>query len=139
MSNRLDNIPVYEYRKGNIAGHYYNHVQIALKRLGKQIRIEIPGLKQLDLILNEEAWIIVDRVHAETPIAAWSDFEVNNRKSLSDSISCVIRTYHTAADLILQRTLDSMEMIIDETLAEKYQNEVNNKVVAINKGTIVDN
>lgn len=120
MPSRLDNIPVYEYRKGEIAGHYYNHVQIALKRINDQIRLAIPGLKHLDLVLDKEAWIIIDRVHADVPIAAWSDFEVDHRASLTDPINCTIRTYHAAADLILQRTLDAMEQIIDEQLAEKY-------------------
>lgn len=120
MSSRLDGIPVYEFKKGEIAGHYYNHVQIALKRIDKHIRLAIPGLKHLDLILDDEAWIIVDRVHADVPIAAWSDFEVEHRASLSDPIKCTVRTYHAAADLILKRTLNSMELLIDEELAEKY-------------------
>ena len=52
MTNRLEDIPVYEFRQGQIAGHYYNHVQIALKRINKEIRLAIPELKHLDLISN---------------------------------------------------------------------------------------
>ncbi|MDH5256924.1 MAG: hypothetical protein OEX07_02920 [Gammaproteobacteria bacterium] len=128
MTDRLKDIPVYEHRDGLIEGHYYNHVQIALKRLSNEIRIEIPGLKHLDLILDNEAWIIVDRVHADVPIAAWSDFEVEHRSSLSEPIKCMIRTYHISADIILERVLDSMEVLIDKELVEKYGN--NNDTVA---------
>ena len=123
MADRLDNIPVYEYKKGLIEAHYYNQVQIALKRLDDQIRLAIPGLKHLDLVIDEEAWIIIDRVHAEVPIAAWTDFKTQNRSSLNEDIPCTIRTYHQAADLILQRTLDSMEMLISEELIKKYSDD----------------
>ena len=132
MPSRLDDIPVYEYKTGEIESHYYNHVQIALKRIGKQIRIEIPGLKHLDLILDQEAWIIVDRVHADVPIAAWSDFDAQKRESLSTPINCTIRTYHQNADLIMQRTLDSMETFIDEELAKGYEPDTD-KVINITK------
>ena len=120
MSDRLDNIPVYEYKKGQIEGHYYNQVQIALKRLGNQIRLNIPGLKHLDLVIDENAWIIIDKVHAEVPIAAWTDFDSGHRNSLNEAIPCTIKTYHQAADMILQRTLDSMEILIHEQLIKKY-------------------
>lgn len=128
MPKRLDDIPVYEFKKGQVEGHYYNHVQLAVKRIERQIRLAIPGLKHLDLILDKEAWIIVDRVHADVPIAAWSDFETEHRASLSDPINCVIRTYHAHADIILQRTLDSMETFIDDQLADRFEHESNNVI-----------
>ena len=132
MSNRLDDLPVYEYKKSEVAGHYYNHVSLALKRLDKQIRLSIPGLKHLDLILDNEAWIIIDTVHAEFPIAAWSDFETEGRTDLAAPVKCVIRTYHAAADLILERTLDAMEQIIDERLLEKYDDQ-QDKVIDLHR------
>jgi len=118
MYTRLNEIPVYESREGEIEARYFNRVQIALKRLEKEIRLVIPDLKHLDLILQKDAWIIVDRVHNDVPIAAWSDFETRNRGSLHEPIKCLLRTYHRAADMILEKTLETMDEIIAEDLAE---------------------
>ena len=44
------------------SANYFNQAQTALKRIGEQIRFKIPELNHLDLILQEDAWIVVDRV-----------------------------------------------------------------------------
>lgn len=128
MPNRLDNLPVYRSKKGLIEGHYYNHVLLALSRIESEIRLAIPGLIHLDLILDKDAWVIVDRVHADYPVAAWSDFETAQRQSLDDPIPCLIRIYHAAASLVLQRTLDAMETIIEQQLLEQNTG-TSNKII----------
>jgi len=40
---------------GHVEAHYFNVAQTALKRVGDQWRLQIPGINQLDLILNEDA------------------------------------------------------------------------------------
>ena len=138
MKNRLDEIPVYEFKQGEIESHYYNHVKIAINRIDTEIRFEILGLKHLDLILDEHAWIIVDRVHADVPIAAWTEFEIAHRSSLHGSIKCRIQLYHYLAHTILDRTLNTMESMIDEELIAKYPDD-NNNVIPFLKKTAVAN
>lgn len=61
MYDRLDDMPVFDRHPDKISATHYNHVKLALKRLGDEIRLTIPKLQGLDLILQNNAWIIVDR------------------------------------------------------------------------------
>jgi len=111
---------------------YYNHVQTALKRLNNQIRFKIPTLKHLDLILQIDAWIVVDTVLNDMPIIAWSDFKVEHRETLHQPVKCEIRFYHFAADKIMDKTLEAMELVLGEKMADDLPDEVSH-VLDFNK------
>ena len=104
MYTRLDEVPVYHQRAGKLSATHFNHVQVALKRLGESIRFRIPRLKHLDLILQREAWIVVDRVHNDIPVVAWTDFQTDHRSDLHSPIACMIRFSHAHASFIMRRT-----------------------------------
>lgn len=114
---RHDEVPVYEQRAGNLDAALYNHVQLALKRLGKNLRLAIPGLKTLDLILQSDGWIVVDRALNDLPVAAWSDFHRADGRALHLPVACRIRLYHAHAGIILQRVLDDMDRWLSEQLS----------------------
>ena len=116
MYRRLDDVPVYHSRDGKLPAHYYNDVQVALKRLGEELRFAIPRLRHLDLILQKNAWIIVDRVLNDIPVVAWTDFDTRQRDSLHEPISCQIRFYHAHGIMVMNRTLEAMELIVGEML-----------------------
>ena len=97
---------------------YYNEVQTALKKLGPQIRFKIPKLKHLDLILQKDAWIVVDRALSDFPVLAWTDFQTVGRESLLAPVRCEVRIFHFAASMILRRTLEAMDLMLGEQLAE---------------------
>lgn len=118
MYIRHDEVPVFERKRGAVSATHYNHVQIALKRLGGSIRLPLPKLKHLDLIIQKDAWIIVDRVLNDVPIAAWVDFKAMHRKSLHEPIYCMLNIYHAEAERILKRTLEAMELMLGEVLNE---------------------
>jgi len=120
---RHDEVPQLSSRHGQVDALYYNHVQTALKSQGNQIRLAIPKLKHLDLILQKDAWIIVDRVLNDVPIAAWTNFEIDNRDSLHEPIQCEIRYFHYAATMVLNRTLEAMELMLGEILEQDLPEE----------------
>lgn len=128
MYKRLDEVPVFEHLQGNINANHYNHVQLALKRLGEEIRLPIPKLKHLDLILQKQAWIIVDRAHNDVPVSAWTDFEIGHRDNLHEPIKCSIKLYHANASLVLDRTLEAMELMLGEKLAEMLPDELSDVI-----------
>jgi hypothetical protein len=103
---------------------YFNHVQTALKRLDNKIRFKIPTLKHLDLILQTDAWIVVDTVLNDMPIIAWSDFNIEHRETLHQPVKCEIRFYHFAADKIMDKTLEAMELVLGEKMADDLPDEV---------------
>ena len=105
---RHNDILILDRRPGNIDAHYFNQAQTALKRMGQQIRFKIPTLNHLDLIVQEDAWIIVDRVLDDVPVVAWTDFQTEHRDNLHQPITCEIRLYHFAARMVLKTTLDAM-------------------------------
>ncbi|WP_455221238.1 hypothetical protein [Kaarinaea lacus] len=123
MYTRLNDIPILELRDSSIDALHFNHVQVALKRINESLRYPIPKMKHLDLILEKEAWIIVDRVLNDIAVAAWTDFSVEHRENLHQPIPCKLRLYHANANMILDRTLDAMEMLLGEQLSEQNKNQ----------------
>ncbi|MCW9025333.1 MAG: DUF3352 domain-containing protein [Gammaproteobacteria bacterium] len=120
---RHDEVPQLASRKGKVKALYYNHVLTALKQLGPQIRLKIPRLKHLDLILQKDAWIVVDTVLNDIPVVAWTHFQTEGRNNLHEPIECEIRFFHFAASMILNRTLEAMELMLGEQLEELLPDE----------------
>jgi len=117
MYTRLNDIPILELIDSSIDALHFNHVQVALKRIDNSLRYPIPKLRHLDLILEKEAWIIVDRVLNDIAVAAWTDFAAGHRENLHQPIPCKLRLYHANASMILDRTLDAMELLLGEQLS----------------------
>jgi hypothetical protein len=118
MYTRHDEVPVYEYRDGVIDATHYNTVQTAFKRLGDEIRLSIPKLKTLDLILQYDAWIVVDHAFNDVPIAAWTNFDIERRDALHTPVHCQLRLYHANGGIIIKRVLEAMELLLGERLNE---------------------
>jgi hypothetical protein len=121
----LDSVP------GHVEAQYFNVAQTALKRVGEQWRFKIPGLNHLDVILQEDAWIVVDRVLNDMPVAAWTNFQTEGRDNLHEPVACDIRIYHFAARMVLQTTLNAMENHLRQSLAEQKTMKADN-VLAFN-------
>lgn len=117
MRSRLDDIPVFEIRQLSMRAEDYNLVQIALKRLGTPLRIELPGLRTLDLVLEKDAWIVIDRSLNDIPVLAWVDFQTSHRQNLHGPVSCERRTYHTHALIIIDKVIEAMHLILGERLS----------------------
>jgi len=116
MRSRLDELPVFETRQVDIRAEDYNLVHIALKRLGNPLRVELPKLRTLDLVLEKDAWIVVDRSLNDIPVIAWIDFKISHRQTLHEPVSCERRTYHTHALLIIDKVIEAMHLILGEKL-----------------------
>jgi hypothetical protein len=123
LYTRHNEVPLLHNREGKVEAVYYNEVQTALKKLGRQIRFPIPKLKHLDLILQKDAWIVVDRALSDFPVLAWTSFQTENRDSLHEPVKCEVRIFHFAASMILRRTLDAMDLMLGEQLSEIINDE----------------
>lgn len=131
MKSRLDDIPVFERRHCELGAEHYNLVQVALKRLGAPLRLELPKLRTLDLTLERDAWVVVDRSLNDIPILAWVDFETHGRSDLSQPVRCEQRTYHTHALVIVDKVLEAMHLLLGEHLS-RGSTEADASVVALN-------
>lgn len=124
MYTRHNEIQSLEHRDDQVSALYYNHVLTALKRVNNELRFEIPKLKHLDLILEKDAWVVVDRVLNDYPIVAWTNFEVEKRDSLHEPVKCEVRFFHYAGHMIMNRTLEAMELMLGEELSDDLPDEI---------------
>ncbi len=129
---RHNEVQVLDTKPGKVEAHYLNVARIALKRIGEQIRFRIPTLNHLDLIVQEDAWIVVDRVLHDMPVACWTDFKTEGRDNLHEPVSCEVRIYHFVARAILKTTLDAMEDYLRQSFTEQ-DNEEPTKVLPLKK------
>lgn len=116
MYRRHDEVPVYERRAGHLAARHVNRARVALGRLGGALRLPLPDLRHLELIVQDDAWIIVDNRLDDLPVAAWTDFAIAGRSSLHEPVACELRLFHAHATLILDRVLDTMDAVLDREL-----------------------
>jgi len=123
MRSRLDDIPVFDRRDTTLNANLYNLSLIALKRLGHDLRLPLPKLRTLDLIIEKDAWIIIDRSLNDIPIAAWVDFQREHHDVIQEPIHCELRLYHKDAEIILDRVLEAMELLLGEQLTELHPEE----------------
>jgi len=131
IRSRLDELPAFDIRESQLRAQDFNLVQIALKRLGMPLRIELPRLRTLDFVFEKDAWIIVDRSLNDIPIIAWLNFQEAHRSELHKPILCQRRTYHTHATIIVDKALEAMHLILGEKLANL--NHDNGEVVTIKR------
>ena len=117
MKSRLSDVPTLKATPTYIESMYYNRVRIALARIGNPLRIELINLRGLDIVIDDEVWVCVDRTLNDLPIFAWTDFEHGARKNLFEPIACRLRFYHNHADLICGTVLDLINRNLDSRLS----------------------
>lgn len=101
-----------------VEARYYNRVRVALKRLGNPLEVALDGeLRQTDMLLNDDAWLCVDRARDDLPLLAWTDFEIKQRDALHVPVRCTLHLYHSHAGLLIGRTLPILDRILQQQLA----------------------
>ena len=116
MRSRLNDIPILKTIHSHMEASYYNQVCKALQRLGNPLRIELINLRGLDILIDNEAWVCVDRTMSDLPALAWTAFKPNQREGLHLPVPCELRFYHNHADLICGTVLDLVDRNISERL-----------------------
>jgi len=110
MKSILDNLPCYSRYRAKIEAPVYNRIKLAQIRGGKgklhTLRFQLKELRHLDLIIDDETWICVDRDQNDIPIIAWLNFQTQHRQELHKPIDCEVYSYHAYADMIEQRVLN---------------------------------
>jgi len=113
---RLNDIPTLKSLPSAVSAERFNRVRLALRRLENPLRIELPKLRTLDFILEDEMWAIVDRDLNDMPVVAWTDFE--HRSTLHQPVQCMLRYYHAHADAIMDKALEKLDTILEARLAK---------------------
>jgi len=115
MMWRLKDIPPYSQNETQVAARHYNIIRVALRRLGNNMRFPLPGLRNIDFIIDNDSWVCADRSMNDMPIVAWTHFSTRNR-GLHEPVVCQIDYYHFRAGLIARSSLDRVEQILGAQL-----------------------
>lgn len=117
MIRRLDDIPVYAARPCEIEALLYNLWRRARQHLGCSLRIELQGMPDMAMLLEDEAWVLVDQRQFDLPVLAWLAFQDKGRDSLHKPVSCTLNYYHFMASQLRARALVVMAEILEQRLS----------------------
>jgi hypothetical protein len=106
------NFPVLESERTIISAPRYNRVRLALALLENPARLDLTGIHDLQLVLNDDAWLCIDTGLGNLPVLAWKAFDTAHRRGLHEPISCRVDYYNLHAELIKGRVLDIMDRLL---------------------------
>lgn len=115
---RLDNLPPMKTQAALIDASRYSRVRLALLRMGLPLRLELPNLRDMDLVLDKRLWVCIDRTLQDYPIVAWTHFNNAARTSLHEQVPCKLQYFHPHANLIVDTVLRTMDKLLTARLAQ---------------------
>jgi hypothetical protein len=110
-------LPYIACHRDEVPARLYNLWRLARSRLGLPLRFELPGLKGLELVLDEHAWVCRDPQLNDFPVVAWTGFETAGRRALDAPVACELRYYHMGGSKVRLRVLEQMGEILEARLA----------------------
>jgi hypothetical protein len=119
MKTRIENVPKLKTERMLIDGARFNQVRLGLLRLENPLRIKLTGLRGMDIILDNNAWVCVDRTMYDLPVLAWTDFDYAGRNALHEPVHCQLHFFHIHADLIIETVLATMTSVLTQLLKNK--------------------
>ncbi len=119
---RLDKLPSMKTQAALIDASRYNRVRLALLRVGIPLRLELPNLRDMDLVLDKRLWVCIDRTLQDYPVVAWTHFDNAVRTSLHEPVPCKLQYFHPHANLIVDTVLRTMDKLLTARLAQFTEN-----------------
>ena len=116
MATRIDDLPVIATRPDQLEAALYNLWRRARQRFGTPLRIELPGLKEMALLLEDDAWVVVDQRQYDLPILAWVEFASQGRDALHEPVRCTLNYYHFMASQLRAKVLGLMQENLETRL-----------------------
>jgi len=116
MDKRLADMPVMAERMDEIEAEYYNVWRRARTRWGAPMRLALPGLREVNLILDDAYWVCVDTARYNAPLLAWVDLQDQDRTNLHLPIPCTLNYYHISASAVRAKSLNLMHKILSDRL-----------------------
>jgi hypothetical protein len=113
------NFPVLESERVVINAQRYNRVRLALAWLDNPARIELTGMHDLELILNDKIWLCIDTGLGNLPVLAWKEFETDRRNALHEPVMCRVDYYNLHAELIKDRVMEIMDRLLTARLQRR--------------------
>ena len=116
MPGRIDTMPVLAARSQQIDAVLYNLWRRAKLHLAMPLRIDMPQLKQMVFIVEQDRWIVVNARQFDLPILAWVKFQDSGRSSLHTPVTCTVNYYHFMASQLRDKALHIMADELEKRL-----------------------
>jgi len=116
MSTRIENVPKLRTVPASINAELYNIALLATLRLEAPLRIRLPGLRTIDVVINRNAWICLDRTMYDLPALAWTHINQKGRNALHTPVDCELHYYHIHANISAHKVLTSLYGALEEVL-----------------------
>jgi len=123
MSTRIENVPKLRTVPASINAQLYNTALLAILRLEAPLRIRLPGLRTIDVVLNRNTWVCLDRAMYDLPALAWTHINQTGRGALHAPVECELHYYHIHANISAHKVLDSLHTALEEMLANAAPNQ----------------
>ena len=120
----LDRLPSLRTIPKRVPGEVYNTLRVALLRSSSQVRLAIGELRPgLCALLDERAWLILDEIHQDMPLLAWTEFRPQSRTGLHQDVPCELRVFHRCAGLFMGPGLDALHRAGADYLGRSAKSE----------------
>lgn len=103
---RLDHVALRIFPK-MIEAPDFNRIRLILAHSAKPLRLSLPRHRGLEVILDQDAWLVVDSLKGDEPVLAWTAFK-RPHTALHEPVNCEVRLYHTHAGLIMGSALEAL-------------------------------
>jgi hypothetical protein len=105
--------PVLRVMSKQVPAGCYNHVRLALLRLGKPLRVALNRHRGLVMELDDEAWWCLDSLANDQRIMVWRAFAAHGRDDLTQPVACELALYHHLAGLVMGTVLGDLEQALE--------------------------
>jgi hypothetical protein len=95
----------------------YNHVRLALLRVGNPLELELEKVG-VDLVLEKDCWVGYHWQQTSLPLIAWDNFDTG-RSALDAPVACTMHLYHHHSWLQLPRILLALDKELQLCLSAK--------------------
>jgi len=118
---RLDEVPAYQIRPERIPAPYWRGVRRLLWRHGGPVRFPLPGLAGLEMILQSDAWVVVEVPRHDLPVVAWTAF--GRITNLQAPLECELRYYHLYGTAVTGRALHALDAFVRRRLGASWMED----------------
>ena len=125
MMWRLKDLPKYSCADTQIDAKQFNAVRLALHRLSDHISFPIKGkcMGHLEIIIDNDSWVVVDNAQNGLPIVAWTEFKTSGR-SLHEPIRCQLSYYHFGAAFAAKEAMAALNRYLGIKLVRESKKAV---------------
>lgn len=116
MYTRHDDLPVLSAWPTRVAAMDYNAAARCLARAGRCYRLELPDMFRLALIVQSDAWIVVDAGSGDMPMAAWAGLCPPPDRGLHEPVPCELRYFHAAAGKVVSRLRGNLDGLLADAV-----------------------